>query len=240
MSTILLHCAATPPCQVSADMYFVIDSTRSLGQSGFDLLQSWTANFVDGFDITSGDIPREGTTRVGVVEFWGEGFFFPRTRRSELSVVLGDYNDKADLINKINALRYKAGTVTYIESGLEKLLGANQFGVNIIAGRQRIAILVSDGQEETSLPDAGVSREWMIGNATEIKDRGIQVFAIGFGNVNQQNLNIIASSENNVFTTSNQAELSNEVLDRFYNRLVTQLCPEAPTRSVPSKFLWLL
>jgi len=106
MSTILLHCAATPPCQVSADMYFVIDSTRSLGQSGFDLLQSWTANFVDGFDITSGDIPRPGTTRVGVVEFWGEGFFFPRTRRSEVSVALGDYNDKADLINKINALRY--------------------------------------------------------------------------------------------------------------------------------------
>jgi len=108
------------------------------------------------------------------------------------------------------------------------------FCCHINEGRQRIAILVSDGQEETSLPDAGVSREWMIGNATEIEDRGVQVFAIGFGNVNQQNLNIIASSENDVFTTSNQAELSNEVLNRFYNRLVTQLCPEAPTRSVPS------
>ena len=240
MSTTFLHCAATPPCRVSADMYFVIDSTRSLGQNGFDLLQSWTANFVDAFDITSGDIPREGTTRVGVVEFWAEGYFYPRIRMSEVPVALGDYNDKADLINKINALQYRAGTATYIESGLEKLLEANQFGVNIIAGRQRIAILVSDGQEETSLPDAGVSREWMIGNATEIKERGVQVFAIGFGNVNLENLNIIASSENNVFTTSNQAELSNEVLDRFYNRLVTQLCPEAPTRSVPCKFSWLL
>jgi len=155
-------------------------------------------------------------------------------------VTLGDYKDKADLIKKINALRYRNGTVTYIESGLEKLLGANQFGVNSIAGRQRIAILVSDGREETSLPDAGVSRQWMIGNATEIKNREIQVFAIGFGNVNRKNLNIIASSKNNVFATSNQTELSNEVLDRFYNRLVTQICPEAPTRSVPSKFDWCM
>ena len=224
---------------MSADIYFVIDSTRSLGKIGFMLLQNWTACFVKISDIASGDIPREGTTRVGVVEFWGEGTLYPLTRRSELSVELGDYNDKADLINKINALQYRAGTVTYIESGLEKLFEADQFGVNITAGRQRIAILVSNGQEETSLPDAGVSREWMIGNATEIKNRSVQVFAIGFGNVNRQNLNIIASNESNVFTINNQAELSN-VLNRFYNRLVKQLCPEAPTHSLPSKFAWLL
>ena len=231
-------CAAPPPCQVSADIYFVIDSTRSLGQNGFNLLQSWTASFADIFDIASGDNPREGTTRIGVVEFWGEGFFFPRTRRSEVPVALGDYNDKADLINKINALRYRAGTVTYIESGLEKLLEANQFGVNIISGRQRIAILVSDGQEETSLPDAEVSRQWMIGNATELRSRGIQVFAVGFGDVNQQNLNLIASVEDNVFITNNQ--LSEEVLNRFYNSLIMQLCPNAPTRPVPSKFDWCM
>jgi len=84
------------------------------------------ASFVDIFDIASGDNPREGTTRIGVVEFWGEGYFFPHTCRSELSVELGDYNDKADLINKINALIYRAGTVTYIASGLKKLLGANK------------------------------------------------------------------------------------------------------------------
>ena len=211
-----------------------------MGQNGFDVMQSWMVKFVDDFDIGSGNNPRPGVTRIGVVEFWAEGFFYPRNSCSEVPIPLGDYNDKADLINKINALRYRNGTVTYIESVLEKLLGANQFGVNITAGRQRIAILVSDGQEETSLPDAGVSREWMIGNATEIKKRGVQVFAIGFGNVNRANLNIIASSKNNVFATSNQTELSNEVLDRFYNRLVTQICPEAPTRSVPSKFDWCM
>jgi len=238
MSTTLLLCAATPPCQVSADIYFVVDSTRSVGANDFNLLQRWIASFVNIFDIASSGIPREGTTRVGVVEFWGEGYFFPFTRRSELPIALGDYIDKADLINKINALRYRASTATYIESGLETLLGTNQFGVNIISGRQRIAILVSDGQEETSLPDAEVSREWMIGNATEVKNRGVQVFAIGFGDVNQQNLNIIASNECNVFITNGQ--LSEEILNRFTNKLVPQLCPELPTPLVPSKFAWLL
>ena len=239
MSTTCTHCpvllyAATPPCQVSADIYFVIDSTRSLGQSGFNLLQDWTAGFVDIFDIGSGTEPREGVTRVGVVEFWGEGLFYPHIRRSEVSVALGAYSGKAELVSEINALQYRAGTVTYIESGLEMLLEANQFGINAVEGRQRIAILVSDGQEESSLPDAGISKEWMDSNATEIKRRGIQVFAVGFGDVNQQNLNMIASNEGNVFITNNQ--LSDEVLNRFYNRLVTQLCPEAPTRSVPSEF----
>ena len=234
-----LLCAATPPCRVSADIYFVIDSTRDMGQNGFNVLRSWMANFVNEFDIGSGNNPKPEVTRIGVVEFWAEGYFYPRIRMSEVPIPLGDYNDKADLINKINALQYKYGTATYIESGLEKLLVANQFGVNIIAGRQRIAILVSDGEEEAALPDAKVSREWMIGNATELKNRGVQIFAIGFGEaVNRQNLNIIASNEGDVFATNNP--LSNEVLNRFYNRLVTQLCPEAPTRSVPSKFSWLL
>jgi len=234
-----LLCAATPPCRVSADIYFVIDSTRSMGQNGFDVLQSWMVKFVDDFDIGSGNNPRPGLTRIGVVEFWAEGFFYPRIRMSNVSIALGDYNDKADLINKINDLRYRAGTATYIESGLETLLVANQFGVNIIAGRQRIAILVSDGEEETSLPDANASKQWMLCNATELKNRGIRIFAIGFGKeVNRQNLNCIASNEDDVLITNNP--LSNEVLNRFYNRLVTQLCPEAPTRSVPSKFAWLL
>ena len=234
-----LLCAATPPCQVSADIYFVIDSTRSMGQNGFDVMQSWMVKFVDDFDIGSGNNPRPGVTRIGVVEFWAEEYNSPYIRKSNVSIALGDYNDKADLINKINALRYRAGTATYIESGLKKLLVANQFGVNIIAGRQRIAILVSDGEEETSLPDSKVSIQWMICNATELKHRGIRIFAIGYGEeVNRQNLNCIASNESDVFTTNNP--LSNEVLNRFYNRLVTQLCPEAPTRSVPSKFSWLL
>ena len=111
---------------------------------------------------------------------------------------------KTDLSHKIDDLEYRDGTATYIESGLEKLVVANQFGVNIIEGRQRRAILVSDGEEETSLPDAKVSREWMIGNATELKNRGIQIFAIGYGEaVNRTNLNIIASNESDVFITNN-------------------------------------
>ena len=178
-------CVAPPPCPISADIYFVIDSTRSLGTGDFNLLQSCAASFVDEFDIASGVIPREGTSRVGIVEFWGEGFL---TRCSEVPVELGDYNDKADLINKINALQYRNGTVTYIESGLETLLGANQFGVKSTEGRQRIAILMSDGKEETSLPDAGVSRQWMIANATEIRNRGIQIFAVGSDRSNKENL----------------------------------------------------
>jgi len=220
---------------VSADIYFVIDSTKSLGGNDFDLLRSCTASFVDKLDIASGDIPRPGTTRVGIVEFWGKGFFFPFfTRWSEVRVKLGDYNNKADLINKINALPYMAGTVTYIESGLERLLGANQFGVNSIAGRQRIAILMSDGREETSLPDARISTEWMIGNATEIRNRDIQIFAVGSDRANEENLKKITSNESHVFITNQLSR--NEVINRFYNRLVTQICPEAPTLSVPSKF----
>ena len=57
-------------------------------------LQNWTASFADMFDIASGDNPREGTTRIGVVEFWGEGYFFPNTRRSEVPVALGEYSDE--------------------------------------------------------------------------------------------------------------------------------------------------
>ena len=188
------------------------------------------------FDIASGIDPRKGTTRIGVIEFWTKGYG-PFERMSNESVTLGDYNDKADLIKKINALRHRIGTVTYIESGLEKLLEANQFGVNVTSERQRIAILVSDGQEETSLLGAAASKQWMIRNATEIRNRSIQIFAVGVGKVNKENLKEITSNESHVFITNQLSK--NEVL-RFYNSLVTQVCPEAPTRPVPSKFDWCM
>jgi len=192
------------------------------------------------FDIASGDNPRNGTTRIGVIEFWATGNRHPYKRESSVSVELGHYNNKSDLINKIRALQFRRGTATYIEAGLERLLETKQFGVNITSGRQRIAILVSDGMQESTLLDAKQSRKPMIEYADQLKEKvKAKVFAIGIGNVNRTNLNIIASSKNNVFAIK-QAEHSNEVLIRFYNRLVTQICPEAPTSSVPSKFDWCM
>ena len=93
--------------------------------------------------------------RVGVIEFWGTGRFatgkFAYKRNSKVVVPLGDYKDKAELLNKIKALEYKNGTITYIEEGLKELLDDKQrFGKNI-TGRQRVAILLSDGKEETSV-----------------------------------------------------------------------------------------
>jgi len=62
----------------------------------------------------------------------------------------------------------------------------------------------------------------MIRNATDLKGKGCPSFAVGFGEVNQQNLNIIALNKSNVFITNNQ--LSEDILNRFYNSLVTELC----------------
>ena len=97
---------------------------------------------------------------------------------------------------------------------------------------------MSDGKEETSLPDAGVSRQWMIANATEIRNRGIQIFAVGSDRSNEENLKKITSNESHVIITNQLSQ--HEDINRFYNSLVTQICPEAPTRPVPSKFNWCM
>ena len=240
LSFSLLSVATPTPlhCRMSLDMYFILDSTRSLKESGFQRLKEFIVSFVDMFDIGSpGNITRQGVTRVGVIEFWGTGLFptgkYAYKRMSKVAVPLGDYKDKAELDNTINALKFKDGTITYIEAGLQKLLQDKQFGKNI-TGRQRVAILLSDGDEDTSV-NGPESRVWMLGNASAIRGCGIQLYAVGSGKENLTNLDAITSDEANVFTTSSYKN-SQGIRVKLFNRLLEQFCPNEPPLPTPSKF----
>jgi len=72
----------------------------------------------------------------------------------------------------------------------------------------------------------------------EIRNRGIQIFAVGSDRSNKENLKKITSNESHVIITNQLSQ--HEDINRFYNSLVTQICPEAPTRPVPSKFDWCM
>ena len=224
---ILLSLLATSSqCEAGVDLYFLIDSTKSLGENGHEMMRRWAANLVDNFVIgTNNSTDLTGLTRVAVIQFWGKTSILRNPdSRVEVDIELGNYANKNDLDQKIRSLHYRNGRSTIIPHGLAELNWEIQSHCDPL--REIYAIVLTDGVDDsrpynlgTINPSPGTLRE----EADRLKAiTNVVVFAVGFGELrDMNNLVTIASSEGNVIT----AEDVGEALNKTYNRLITLLCP---------------
>ena len=224
-------------CEAGVDLYFVIDSTGTLGPDGHAAMRRWAANLVDGFAIgTSNSTDLTGLARVGVIQFWGQSAFrsYPDSQ-AMVDIELGNYADKDDLKQQIGNLEYKNGISTIIPHGLAKL---NEEIDNHYDSRRSIyALVLTDGIDDSTPSNrANLNVGTLEEEADRIKAKeNVEVFAIGFGaRTNLTNLATIASQEGTVII----ADDVGAALNRTYNRLITLLCPNIPTRPTPGEFHW--
>ena len=206
------------------DLFFLIDSSTSLGKNGHDTMKRWAVNLVDNFVIdTSNSTGLTGLTRVAVIQFWGRSISKKHPdSHVEFHIQLGDYFNKNDLDQKIRSLHYRIGYNSIIPHGLAVL----NREIPSAPQRETYVIVLTDGIDDsgpynlrTINPRPGTLRE----EADRLKaKRNVVVFAIGFGELrDMNNLRTIASTEGNVIT----AEDVGEALNKTYNRLITLLCP---------------
>lgn len=186
------------------------------------MMREWAANLVDKFPIgTNRDESLDGLTRVEVIQFWGES---PMRRnpmsRTTVDIKLGEYTNKTDLNRQIRNLVYRNGRSTIIPHGLRTLY--EEIGEANNTQREIYALVLTDGIDDSISPTA------LEEEASKFKGReNIQVFAIGFGtNRDQNNLNTIASQQDNVIASDNLGA----ALNQTYDRVFTAVCPtSAPT-----------
>lgn len=223
-------------CSPSIDLFFLIDSTGTLGKEGHAKMRLWAVKLVDNFAIgTNQNQSLSGLTRVEVIQFWGASPFKsdPEPQVS-VDIELGNYSDKKKhLLQKIRDLGYKNGASTIIPDGLRKL--NQEIESRGSTARQIYALVLTDGIDDSTpggYPTTTLEEETRI-----LKRRqNVQVFAIGLGRVHRVTLNKIASSRGNVIISSS----FEGALNKTYNEIITLLCGSnstIPTLPTPGEFL---
>ena len=160
------------PCStVRLDVVFIIDDSGSVTMEGFRNMTNFIADVISMYTIGPNNI------QVGVVRF--------STTADRRAIMLAEVPTRRELIQEVLLLSPVTGGVTRTDLGLqaaENELTSSRSRDNVA----KVAILLTDNRST----DPAATRA----AATNIRNRGIEVFVIGIGpNVNVMELNEIAT-----------------------------------------------
>ena len=181
-------------------MVFVIDTSGSIGLSRFELIKEFTAN------ITTELISSSPNSEVGVILFASSAYIHFNLRT---------YTTLNALLSAIDNLPYSGGGTDTAEA-LTLLLSSAQNGALGLRNDSSsvVAIVITDGHSNN--PSATSSAAAAL-HASNIFD----IYAVGVGGADRNELEIIASDPEFVFFTSS---FDNAGLQQLLDTLLQQLC----------------
>ncbi|XP_078660004.1 uncharacterized protein LOC144904743 [Branchiostoma floridae x Branchiostoma belcheri] len=183
------------PCNMTSDLFFVLDGSTSVKDSEFETVKRFVAAVASAFTIGLTE------TRVGVLQY---------SSNHRLECNLGDHADQASFVNAINNMtKLYGGTRTGAALRIARLDAAWR-----PAPTPRIMVVLTDGESSGS-------DTYSIAEASEeLAADGVTVFAFGVGNFDHSELLQIANNN-----TDHVFELSNfNLLAQNFSRIVNALC----------------
>ncbi|XP_029421710.1 collagen alpha-1(XIV) chain [Nannospalax galili] len=151
-----------------ADIVILVDGSWSIGRFNFKLVRNFLENLVTAFNVGS------EKTRIGLAQYSGD----PR-----IEWHLDAFNTKDEVIDAVRSLPYKGGnTLTGLalnfifENSFKPEAGAR-------SGVSKIGILITDGK----------SQDDVIPPSRNLRESGVELFAIGVKNADVNELQEIAS-----------------------------------------------
>ncbi|KAM9839911.1 collagen alpha-1(XII) chain-like [Aulostomus maculatus] len=162
-------------CKTSAkaDIVLLVDGSWSIGRINFKTIRNFIARMVSVFDIGPDKI------QIGLAQYSGD----PKTEWH-----LNAHQDKASLLEAIANLPYKGGN-TMTGMALNYIL-QNNFKANMgmREDSRKIGVLITDGK----------SQDEVILNSQSLRDSGIELYAIGVKNADENELRSIASDPDDI------------------------------------------
>ncbi|XP_053719022.1 collagen alpha-1(XIV) chain-like [Synchiropus splendidus] len=157
-------------CQTTAiaDIVILVDGSWSIGRINFRLVRTFLENLVKAFNVELDQ------TRIGLAQYSGD----PR-----IEWHLNTHGTKDTVIDAVKNLPYKGGNtltglaLTFIQENSFKSESGSRSGI------PKIGILITDGK----------SQDDVIPPAQSLKDSGVELFAIGVKNADENELRAIAS-----------------------------------------------
>ncbi|KAI9536787.1 hypothetical protein NQZ68_031095 [Dissostichus eleginoides] len=171
-----------------ADIVILVDGSWSIGRINFRLVRTFLENLVKAFSVEF------DKTRIGLAQYSGD----PR-----IEWHLNTHTTKASVIDAVKNLPYKGGNtltglaLTFILENSFKPESGSRPGV------PKIGILITDGK----------SQDDVIPPAQSLREAGIELFAIGVKNADENELKAIASppEETHVYNVADFSVMSDIV-----------------------------
>ncbi|GCB77851.1 hypothetical protein scyTo_0020617, partial [Scyliorhinus torazame] len=172
-----------------ADIIFLIDGSSSIHSQNFEQVKEAIISFINKNEF--------GKTRVqiGIIQF---------STKPRLEFQLDQYDDKAVLLKAVHQIQQLHGgtntgqalnfTIDYFDSSKGGRPGKRQY-----------LILITDGESGDNVSEA----------ARVIRDRGLNVFAIGIGSANHAELVTISGSQEKTYHLDNFGALND--LDELFS-----------------------
>ncbi|KTG34174.1 hypothetical protein cypCar_00006793, partial [Cyprinus carpio] len=193
-----------------ADIILLVDGSWSIGRLNFKTIRSFIARMVGVFEIGPDRV------QIGLAQYSGD----PKTEWH-----LNSHRTRKELLDAVASLPYKGGN-TLTGLALNYILQNNfKANVGMRPNSRKIGVLVTDGK----------SQDDIIVNSQKLRDQGIELYAIGVKNADENELRSIASDPDEIHMY-NVADFSFllDIVDDLTNNLCNSVkgpggSPEPPT-----------
>uniref|UniRef100_A0A671X2H5 VWFA domain-containing protein n=1 Tax=Sparus aurata TaxID=8175 RepID=A0A671X2H5_SPAAU len=191
---------AKPVCEKQkADLVFLIDQSGSIAQQDYATMKKFTTDLINGFKVS------KDLVRVGVAQF-------SSTFQDEFH--LNKFDTEEDISKHILSMRQLGGG-TNIGLALEHIKAyfeASQGGRRSEGISQNL-VLITDGESQDEVEEAGDS----------LRGLGVEVFAIGIGDVHDLQLLQITGTPERLFNVQNFGSL-----EKIKQKVVNTICKSKP------------
>ncbi|KAG7465749.1 hypothetical protein MATL_G00156840 [Megalops atlanticus] len=156
-----------------ADIVLLVDGSWSIGRLNFKTIRAFIARMVGVFDIS----PKR--VQIGLAQYSGE----PKTEWH-----LNAHQTRESLLEAVANLPYKGGN-TLTGLALNYILQNNfKANVGMRENSRKIGVLITDGK----------SQDDIVQNSQNLRDQGIELYAIGVKNADENELRTIASDPDEI------------------------------------------
>uniref|UniRef100_A0AAY4BGA7 Collagen alpha-1(XIV) chain n=1 Tax=Denticeps clupeoides TaxID=299321 RepID=A0AAY4BGA7_9TELE len=194
---------------VKADIVILVDGSWSIGRLNFRMVRMFLENLVNAFSV---DFEQ---TRIGLAQYSGD----PR-----IEWHLNTHTNKGAVIDAVKNLPYKGGNTHRLKLCLAlNFILQNSFKPESGSrpGIPKIGILITDGRSQDDVQPA----------AQSLRDAGVEMFAIGVKNADENELKAIASppEETHVYNVADFSDMSGIVEGLTRNVCDRETDSETPT-----------
>ncbi|KAF7641473.1 hypothetical protein LDENG_00280350, partial [Lucifuga dentata] len=199
MSQVL--CESTKPAceKQKADLVFLIDQSGSIDPADYTIMKTFMTELVTSFKVS------EDLVRVGVAQF---------SSSPQKEFYLNQFYTEAE-VNKHILAMWQLGGGTEIGKALDFIRDYFQtsHGSRISSGISQNLVLITDGDSQDDVEEA----------ADRLRALGIEVFAIGIGDVHDLELLQITGTTQRLFTVENFGSLAN-----IKQKVIDTICKSRP------------
>lgn len=183
-------------CEIEkVDLVFLMDGSNSIHPDDFQKMKGFLVSVVQDFDVSLNRV------RIGVAQF-------SDSYRSEF--LLGTFTGEREISTQIEGIQQIFG-YTHIGDALRKVKYYFQpdTGSRINAGTPQVLLVLTDGRSQDEVAQA----------AEELRHKGVDIYSVGIGDVDDQELVQITGTAEKKLTVHNFNELK-----KVKKRIVRNIC----------------